>query len=94
MIGCIALKPANNGYYEISKMAVDKQGQGIGRLLLLKALDKARELGVKTVCLESNTKLKRALTLYQNFGFTELPHPNGKSDYPRADIYMELALYV
>jgi len=96
VVGCIALKPSKVGYYEISKMAVDNalQGQGVGRLLLLKALDKARELNVKKICLESNSKLERALTLYQHCGFTELPHPNGKSDYARADIYMELALYV
>lgn len=96
VIGCIALKAAQNETYEISKMAVcnECQGQGIGRLLLLKALDKAREINVKTVMLESNKKLKRALTLYQHFGFSAQPHPNGKSAYPRADIYMELQLHV
>jgi len=96
IIGCIAMRPTSNGRIEISKMAVcDKQqGQGIGRLLLLKALDKARELQIETVSLETNSKLSRAMTLYQHFGFTQQRHPKGKSDYQRANVYMELQLYV
>lgn len=96
IIGCIALKPTEDNYYEISKMAVcnEVQGQGIGRLLLLKALDKARDLQIKTICLETNSKLLRAMNLYQHFGFTQQKHPKGKSEYQRADVYMELQLYV
>lgn len=96
IIGCIALRPSLEDHYEISKMAVtnENQGQGVGRLLLLKALDKARELQVKTIFLETNSGLLRALTLYQHFGFTEQQHPKGSSKYQRADIYMELQLYV
>ena len=96
IIGCIAIKPAKNGDYEISKMAVSNkyQGKGTGRLLLLKTLDKARELQIQKVFLETNSHLSRAMALYQNFGITVQPHPNGKSDYSRADVYMELQLYV
>lgn len=96
IIGCIALKPVKNSCYELSKMAVcnDMQGQGVGRLLLLKALDKARDLKIKKVCLETNSKLRRAITLYQHFGFTQMQHPKGQSNYARADVYMELPLYV
>jgi len=95
IVGCIAIKPVTNNHYEISKMAVSTkiQGQGIGRKLLLTALNKARDLQIKTISLETNSQLSRALTLYQHFGFTEQKHPNGKSDYQRADIYMELQLH-
>lgn len=96
IVGCIALKAYTENCYEVSKMAVSSeiQGQGVGRLLLLTALNKARELNIKTVSLETNSKLLRAMTLYQHFGFTQMAHPKGKSDYPRADVYMELPLYV
>ncbi|MEI6896714.1 MAG: bifunctional helix-turn-helix transcriptional regulator/GNAT family N-acetyltransferase [Psychromonas sp.] len=96
IIGCIAIKPLFKGHFEISKMAVntENQGQGVGRLLLLNALNKARDLQVKTMSLETNSKLLRALTLYQNFGFTKQKHPQGKSSYQRADTYMELQLDV
>lgn len=96
VVGCIALKPINDDCYEVSKMAVssDMQGKGVGRLLLLTALNKARDLNIKKMSLETNSKLLRAMTLYQHFGFTQMAHPKGKSDYPRADVYMELPLYV
>ena len=68
------------------------QGLGIGRKLLLAALDKAREQGAKEVYLESATKLERAIQLYRNMGFVEVPHPEGVSVYPRSDIYMTLTL--
>ncbi|WP_022942701.1 bifunctional helix-turn-helix transcriptional regulator/GNAT family N-acetyltransferase [Psychromonas hadalis] len=96
ILGCIALKPTKNNSYELSKMAVCNkyQGQGIGRKLLLSTLNKARDLQIQTICLETNRKLHRAMALYQHFGFIEQKHPNGKSEYPRADVYMELQLYV
>ncbi|PKF60224.1 GNAT family N-acetyltransferase [Psychromonas sp. psych-6C06] len=96
IVGCIAMKPEENGYMELSKMAVtpEMQGQGVGRKLILEAIAKARELAVSTIYLETNSKLKRALTLYQHIGFAHCNHPKGKSDYHRADVYMELKLYV
>jgi len=96
IVGCIAIKPVSNTHYELSKMAVNTayQGQGIGRKLLLHVLNKTRELQIKTVSLETNSQLKRALALYQNVGFIEQSHPKGISDYERADIYMELTLHV
>ena len=94
IIGTIALRFCENKRFEISKMAVaaESQGHGIGRQLLLTALNKARQLKADSVWLETNSKLTRAISLYSNFGFTAKAHPNGKSSYPRADIYMELRL--
>lgn len=93
-IGCVALAKHSNEQYEISKMGVDPlyQGTGIGRQLLLTALNKARQLQADEVYLESATKLERAVQLYRNMGFTDIPHPDGKSIYPRSDIYMRLKL--
>lgn len=95
IVGCIAMKPIANEHLEISKMAVctKVQGQGIGRKLLLSALNKARNIKVKTVSLETNSQLSRALTLYQHVAFSQQDHPNGKSDYQRVDVYMELQLH-
>ncbi|SJZ93211.1 transcriptional regulator, MarR family with acetyltransferase activity [Oceanospirillum multiglobuliferum] len=94
IVGCVALARHSADCFEISKMGVEDevQGLGVGRKLLLAALDKARELGAKAVYLESATQLTRALQLYQNMGFIEVPHPNGVSIYPRSDIYMTLTL--
>ncbi|WP_299199821.1 GNAT family N-acetyltransferase [uncultured Amphritea sp.] len=94
VVGCVALACHADGRFEISKMGVDEAWQtvGVGRRLLLAALDKARELGVAEVFLESSSKLDRALQLYRNLGFRQMPHPDGHSYYSRADIYMALSL--
>lgn len=93
-LGCIALARHQDNRYEIAKMAVAEthQNRGIGRQLMLTALEKARDLDAREVFLESSTKLKKALTLYQHLGFCPITHPNGQSIYPRADIYLQLQL--
>lgn len=93
-IGCIALARVSDDCFEISKMAVDEaiHGQGVGRELMLIALTKARQLGAREVFLETASILERAVRLYQNMGFSEIPHPNGKSVYPRSDMYLTLSL--
>lgn len=94
VVGCVALARHSAQCYEISKMGVehDCQGLGVGRELLLTALNKARELGAAEVYLETASKLERAMQLYQNLGFVQVPHPQGQSIYPRSDVYMQLAL--
>jgi N-acetylglutamate synthase-like GNAT family acetyltransferase/DNA-binding MarR family transcriptional regulator len=94
IVGCIALAKQDDGLYEISKMAVDEQyqGHGIGRKMLLIALDKSRQLEASTLYLETSSLLPRALALYQHMGFQQVSHPNLVSNYERSDIYMKLAL--
>ncbi len=94
VVGCVALARHSDGRYEISKMGVDDawQGVGVGRRLLMAALDKARELGAAEVFLETSSKLDRALQLYRHMGFRLAPHPGGVSYYNRADLYMRLSL--
>ncbi|MEM9836554.1 MAG: GNAT family N-acetyltransferase [Bacteroidota bacterium] len=90
-VGACALvpMPAEDEYdYELSKMAVDPsaQGHGIGYQLAMKILDQARQLGARTVYLESNAILKPALKLYEKVGFVYLDHRT--SAYERADVFM------
>lgn len=94
IVGCIALARHSADCYEVSKMGVqhDTQGLGVGRELILTALDKARELGAREVFLETASCLERAMRLYQNLGFRQIPHPQGHSVYPRSDVYMQLLL--
>lgn len=78
--------------FELAKMAVSPtmQGQGIGKKLCLAALDYARQLGVRTVWLESNRLLTPALTIYERVGFREVP--SVETPYARADIRLEINL--
>ena len=94
IVGCVALAYHGDGCYEISKMAVDEQfqGFGIGRKMLLAALDKALSLQAKTLYLETSSLRPKAITRDQHMGFKQINHPNGSSNYQRSDIYMELPL--
>jgi len=94
IVGCIALAKRGADCYEISKMAVpsEVQGLGIGRKLMIQALEKAHQLNAQHIYLETASLLTRACTLYRNMGFVEVPHPEGRSRYPRSDVYMQLTI--
>lgn len=92
LVGTCALIKEPGGVYELAKMAVtpEAQGLGIGWLLGRAAIDKAREIGAHELELLSNRRLAPALALYRKLGFVEAPLP--PSEYQRADIRMVLAL--
>lgn len=92
-VGTVAMIPAGDGVYELTKMAVSPlhQGHGTGRLLMAAAIEYAERQRANTIFLESHRSLQPALALYRKFGFLETPiDPN--SEYARADIRMELAI--
>ncbi len=45
------------------------QGNGLGKVMMETALEKARELGYSEMILETNSRLKKANELYTGFGF-------------------------
>ncbi|NJL35651.1 MAG: GNAT family N-acetyltransferase [Leptolyngbyaceae cyanobacterium SM1_4_3] len=92
IVGTCALIKTDDDTYELAKMAVTEKakGKGIGWLLGQAAISKARELGAKTVFLESNTALTPAINLYQKLGFRKTVRP--PSPYERCNIQMELKL--
>lgn len=91
-VGTCAIIKMSDNRYELAKMAVTEKAKGknIGYLLGRTCLDKARELGATSVFLESNTKLKPAITLYHKLGFQKVVGP--PSPYERANIQMEVVL--
>lgn len=78
--------------YELAKLAVsDKaRGKGIGELLCQTVIAKARELGARTLFLESNTLLEPAIRLYRKLGFREIG--TNHLSYARANIQMEMTV--
>jgi N-acetylglutamate synthase-like GNAT family acetyltransferase len=94
-VGCVALIPAKDSIYELSKMAVAPamRGQGIGRKLLQHTVAQARLLGAKSLFLGSSTKLKNAVHLYESIGFRHVdPATLPDMHYSRADVFMEMPL--
>jgi DNA-binding MarR family transcriptional regulator/N-acetylglutamate synthase-like GNAT family acetyltransferase len=92
MVGTCALIKIDDDTYELAKMAVTERsrGRGIGWMLGQAAVTKARELGAKTIYLESNTVLDPAIKLYQKLGFRKVV--GQPSPYDRCNIQMELKL--
>ncbi|HWK04526.1 MAG TPA: bifunctional helix-turn-helix transcriptional regulator/GNAT family N-acetyltransferase [Puia sp.] len=91
-VGACGLIPMEDGNFELAKMAVapSAKGKGIGFLLGQACIEKARSQGAQKLYLESNTKLKPAISLYHKLGFHKVAGP--PSPYERCNIQMELRL--
>ena len=90
-VGCVALRPLEeHGIAEIKRLFVRPkwQGRGIGRGLVLAALEKARELGYSVVRLDTLPEMEAAIGLYRDLGFREID-PYG----PVGDAEVEGARY-
>lgn len=92
VLGTCALIKTDQGQFELAKMGVKKsaQGRGIGKLLALAVVEKAKKMGAQRIHLESNARLAPAMGLYRSIGFVRQPFPVA-SDYSRADVYMEMS---
>ena len=88
-VGTVALKHQGGGCYELTKMAVtaSQQGQGLGRALMLAAIERFHSIPGQMLYLETNSSLHTAIGLYESAGFCHASHPTG-SDYARSDTYM------
>jgi len=90
VIGTCALLHESPGVYELSKMGVDEtfRGMGAGRQLLAAAIEEFHRRGGNELFLESNSRLKTALRMYEQAGFVLQPAVRPGSHYERADVYM------
>jgi len=90
---CGLIKMNDSNYdFELAKMAISPsvQGKGFGYQLGIKTIERAKELGAKTLYLESNTILTPAINLYRKLGFEEVT--GIATPYDRCNIKMELKL--
>lgn len=84
VVGCAGLYPLSSVRVELCKMYLEKsaRGRGYGKRLLVNLLAAARSAGFTEVWLETNSVLKAAITLYQQYGFRPVP---GDQLLPRCD---------
>jgi ribosomal protein S18 acetylase RimI-like enzyme len=93
VVGVCGVRPCEPGAFEIAKLAVDPTShrRGVGRRLVQRCLDVARNLRARRIVLVSNSQLTSAIALYEAFGFTHAPVPQHFQDtYETADVYMTL----
>lgn len=64
------------------------RGKGLGKLLIEKCIEFAKEAGYKKIYLETLPELKKAIHLYEKFSFTYLPRPLGNTGHFGCDVWM------
>lgn len=92
VLGTCALIRVDDDSFELAKMAVkpSARGLGIGHLLGVAMIERARQAGAKRIELLTNSKLVPALALYRRLGFRGAALDS--SHYRRADVRMVLDL--
>ncbi len=93
LVGGAGIYPTKNlpiGTCELVKLYLHKnaRGTGLGKQLLITALEWAKENGYNQVYLESMPELSRAVTIYENLGFKRIHQPLGNSGHCGCDIWM------
>lgn len=93
VIGCCGVYPTPGlpqGWCEIVKFYVDNQtrGKGAGRMLFLKSLESAKEMGYQTAYLETFTAFANAVGMYRRLGFNDLKQQMGNSGHLATNIWM------
>lgn len=75
---------------ELVKMYLlpEARGVGLGKTLIEKSLQFARDNGYNNVYLESMPELKKALKVYEKFGFTYLDGPMGNTGHFGCELWM------
>ena len=87
-VGCCSLMLMPDGGYQVGKMAVatDAQGLGLGRRLLDAGEAYARSADAPRLYLETNSSQIHAIALYRRFGFVDLPPQ--PTPYARCNVWM------
>jgi putative acetyltransferase len=79
-----------DGVCELVKMYLSKEarGAGLGRIMINKCLEVARQNGFNKVYLETMPELIKAVKIYEKLGFNYLSSPMGKSGHSGCNIWM------
>ena len=90
-VGCVGLKGSGGPVAEIKRLWIDPAARGLGRAkrLMQAAETAARDHGVRTLRLDTNSALPEALALYRRSGWVEIDRFN---DDPYPDHFFEKAL--
>ena len=78
--GCAAVRPLEDLTCELKRVYVrpDFRGTGMGRRLTETAMQAAREMGYKSIRLDTLPQMAAAQRLYEDLGFRDIPAYYGK----------------
>ncbi len=82
------------GTCELVKMYLspNARGMGLGKQMIERCLQAAKEIGYSAIYLESMPELKKAISVYEKFGFEFLKAPMGNSGHTYCEVWMLLKL--
>ena len=93
IIGGAGIYPSNGlpqGTCELVKMYLSPQsrGKGLGKQMIEKCLEFAADGGYQQVYIETMPELRKAVSVYEKFGFTHLDGPLGNTGHFGCDVWM------
>ena len=93
ILGCCGIFPTENlpeKTVELVKFYLTREarGKGIGKLLMEKCLEKAKEIGYNQVYLESLPAFSKAVSIYEKQGFQYLEKALGDSGHSGCNLWM------
>ncbi|WP_095588655.1 bifunctional helix-turn-helix transcriptional regulator/GNAT family N-acetyltransferase [Actibacterium ureilyticum] len=90
-LGCAGLKGSGGPVAEVKRLWVSPAARGLGlaRRLMTRIEDTARDLGIDTLRLDTNSALPEAVALYENAGWQRIGRFN---DDPYPDVFFEKRL--
>ena len=91
-LGIIGLRKFKDDVCEMKRFYVDPQyrGNGVGKLLVSRIIQTAKEFGYKKMYLDTDPRMPAAIKIYKSYGFIEIePY---YSSLNTDGVYMELLL--
>lgn len=88
--GIFPTKGLPTGHAELVKLYLSEEsrGLGLGKALMEKSLDWARNFGYTDIYLETFNELNSAVGLYYKLGFKDLAAPMGDSGHHACEVWM------
>lgn len=93
--GCVAFYQLDEGVCEVKRLWVrpNFRGKKVGRILVERLIDEARQIGYQAIVLSTVDVLKEAIGLYRSFGFEVIkPYYEMPEEMLAHEIFMRLDL--
>ena len=93
IVGCCGIYPTKGlppNCAELVKFYLDQKarGKGVGKELMERSVHSAKEFGYNQLYIESLPHYKKAVSMYEKYGFKSLDGPMGESGHVTCNIWM------